>query len=363
MRLLCVTVLWIATGYRILIMYRKGYARWRVYLAGALACLTIATTLYFSRAEVNDWLGVPNAAALINRVILTTAWVFVQLYTLDLKKLPPVRRVRATRLRLVAAALVVTVMTVAWILAPIHTHDLPDFAPVAASPAVVIYTVGFYGYIVWLLLDLGTFAHKHAAAMAATDRPGSLAAGLIAAACYLGLPVMALFTSNVLTAAAGHANATLDRLGNLLFPVPMAVLAMGMLMLPLLPQITRRRNALKQLRDITPLWAHLVQTHPDVHLELPGASGVPLLHPEVTVQRRLIEVADALESVTVGKQTAPNLTALAIALAGPSDDGPSAKNLLQEAATPASDDDSLLALGRAFRKHAPGTTGHVTSSR
>lgn len=361
MRLLCVTVLWIATAYRIWIIHRKGYARWRAYLVGALACLASATTLYFFRVEADAWIGVPNAAALVNRVVLTGAWVFVQLYTLDLKQLSPMRHLRAIRLRVAIAAAVVAVMAIAWAWAPIHTQELPDFAPVASHPSVVIYTIGFYIYIVWLLLDLGTFAHKHTKAMISTDRPGALAAGLIAVACYLGLPVMALFTSNVVMAATGHANKDLDRLGNLLFPVPMAVLAAGMLMLPLLPQITRRRNALKQLRDITPLWAYLVRTHPDVHLELPGASGVPLLHPEVAVHRRLIEISDALESVTVRAETPANLTALAAALSVPSEHGPSAR-LVLEAAASVDDNDPLLALARAFREHMTRSTGHVPSS-
>lgn len=359
MKAACVAVLWLATGYRTWIVLRKGATPWRVHLAAAIGCLAIATTLFFARAEFNAWLGVPNIAALVNRVVLTGAWVAVQLYVLDLKGLTPQAKARARLVRLTMAGLVIAVMTVSWVLAPVHDRDLPDFAPVARHPAVLTYTVGYYLYVIWLLFDLGVFAHRQARGMRATDPPGALASALIAAGCYLGVPVLSLFGANVITAGAGRPHPALDRLGNLFFPVPMAVLALGLLMLPLVPQLTRRRTALRQLRDITPLWAYLVDTDPSVRLPAPGSTHSPRTHPEVTLQRRLIEVADALETFTIEPGTGTTVDTLAHALVHQRGPGPTAKQALADAAAPLDGAVTLLELGRAYARVEPGLILHA----
>lgn len=344
---MAVAVLWLATGYRVWIIYRKGYAPWRAHLAAGIGGLAIATTLYSIRARFDEWAGVPNLSALVNRVVITAAFLFIQLYVLDLQK--PSHHRQALRVRVSGAALVTVVTTAAWVMAPIHAVELLDFTPVAANPAVVVYTVGYYAYLSWLLLDLAIFTQREAATMKHTDRPGAVATGLIAVGCYLGIVVTALWTLNVVAVVAGHPTSRFAQAGLLLFPAPMAVLAAGLLMLPLLPQITRRRDALRQLRNITPLWAHLVRARPDVRLALPGTLRLSMLHPEVSVQRRLIEIADALEAITVPADTAVTLPGLVEALDGPAGDARSAKGVLAIAAAPMHDTQAILALGQAFR--------------
>ncbi len=340
-------VLLLATGYRVWIIYRKGYEPWRAHLAAGIGGLAIATTLYSIRARFDEWVGVPNLSALVNRVVIAAAFLFIQLYVLDLQK--PRDHRRALQVRVGGAVLVTVVTTAAWVMAPIHAVELLDFTPVAANPAVVVYTVGYYAYLSWLLLDLAIFTQREAATMKHNDRPGAVATGLIAVGCYLGIIVTALWTLNVAAVVAGHPTSGFAQAGLLLFPAPMAALAAGLLMLPLLPQITRRRDALRQLRHITPLWAYLVRARPDVRLALPGTFRLSMLHPEVSVQRRLIEIADALEAITVPDGTAVTLSGLVEALDGPAGEARSAKDVLAIAAAPMHDTQAILALGQAFR--------------
>ena len=90
-------------------------------------------------------------------------------------------------------------MAVAWFAIPVHHSDVTDLTPYAREPAVLVYTAGFYGYVVWLLVDLGSYAGSRMRAIRRSDPFGAVAGALIAFACALGVVVMGLYVAYVAT--------------------------------------------------------------------------------------------------------------------------------------------------------------------
>ena len=155
MKPLALAVLWAAVLHRIYVLRRGGSTTWRAHLLVAITALAIATTLHFYRAEFDTLTGVPSLAGVVDRVILTVSWAAVQLYLIDLRRLDGSARAHGREIRLAVAVMVVVAMVVSWFAIPVHQSDVTDLTPYAHQLAVLVYTAGFYGYVGWLLLDLG----------------------------------------------------------------------------------------------------------------------------------------------------------------------------------------------------------------
>lgn len=346
----CLLVLWAATLHRLGIIVRHGVTRWRVYLAAAVGMLALATTIYFHRDGFNRLLGAANIDGLATRALVTAAWTGVQLYTVGLRALPPDQHRAATRARLTVAAVAIATMTLSWLLAPIHDRPLDDLARAAdTAPGsglfwLGVYTIGFYAYLGWLVLDLGGFARARAGGMRRDDPAGALAASLVGVGSYLGIPVLALWALNVAATISGHPTPTLSPLSNILFPLPLAVLAVGLLMVP----VGEQWRLARKVRTVTPLWKALTLADPAVRLPMPLLRRYRL---DLTLHRRLIEIADALERLTIAAPVT-SLDDLARAVTTGRGPGPSGKDLLHQLTPTHSGTQALLDLATAFTSPA-----------
>ncbi len=258
MKPLALAILWAAVAHRVYLLRRYGLASWRVYLLVAVAALALATTFHFYRTDLDVLLGVPSLTGLVDRVVLTISWVAVQLYVLDLRRLDGRTHRRGRETRLLIAAVVILAMVISWFAIPVHHADVTDLTPYAREPAVLVYTAGFYVYVVWLLVDLGSFAASRMRAIRRSDPFGAVAGALIAFACALGVVVLGLYVAYVATAFVGHRYSSLDRWGTLLFPMPMALLALGLLLIPMGPRLarwTRERRELRGIEDSGRIWS------------------------------------------------------------------------------------------------------------
>ena len=352
MKPLALAILWAAVVHRIYLLRRYGLASWRVYLLIAVAALALATTFHFYRTDLDVLLGVPSLAGLVDRVVLTISWVAVQLYVLDLRRLDGRTHQRGRETRLLIAAVVIVAMVISWFAIPVHHTDVTDLTPYAREPAVLVYTAGFYVYVVWLLVDLGSFAGSRMRAIRRSDPFGAVAGALIAFACALGVVVMGLYVAYVAMAFVGHRYSSLDRWGTLLFPVPMALLALGLLLIPMGPRLARWTRARRELREIEDLWAYLVSARPSVHLNRGDGLSRSLAAPGAVLQRRLIETADALADVDVpiAVPAAPEALADALCRPLPRGEGRPAADVLKALSQDHQEAEVLVALGRAFHR-------------
>ena len=163
---------------------------------------------------------------------------------------------------------------------------------------------------------------------------------------------MGLYLAYVFTAFAGHRYPGLDHWGTLIFPAPMALLAIGLLMIPAGPRLARWARARRELSAIGDLWAHLILARPAVHLHQRHRLRRTWSAPGAVLQRRLIETADALADVDVPRALAadPDVLAHALLRPLPRGQGRPAADVLSILSQRRQESEVLLDLGRAFRR-------------
>ena len=201
----------------------------------------------------------------------------------------------------------------------------------------------------WLLIDLGTFVLRHAGRLAESDRPGAVCAGMIGVGCLAGVGVLGLFTANVLLATGtGTGPAGFDELANALFPIPMALVAGGLLAVGVIPAVAEWKAAQRQVRILRPLWQRVVTLAPQVRLHGNRRTLNARRDATLAAHRVVIEVADGLHLIRVDPSTRAELSDLAVALQHPQDDGIPASQLLTPQQTHDQDLAQLLDLARRY---------------
>jgi hypothetical protein len=291
--LLAVGALWGTAGYRVHLAHRRP-AAWRTALALSVASIAAAATGHLVRTRLDEWLGLPNVTNLGSRLALCVAVASAQLYLLEIRE-PDASRPHRRRIT-VAAAVMAAVSVAAWTVAPIHAVELADLADAPRHPASAIYAVTIYLYVAWFQVDLARFSHHNVKAARAADPPAAVAVALIGASAYAAIALLLAWTAhNLSEQLLDRPTPVLDRLAAGLFPVPIALLALGLLALPLLPQVAHRLAARRLVLRLDPLWHVLVSRHPHVYLPPRQDRLWQALDPRLAAQRRLIEISDALE--------------------------------------------------------------------
>ena len=289
-----------AAAYRVVLAVRQP-APWRTAMATALTLLAFASTMSLTAFHVDAATGVANGANLASRLALIAAVVAAQTYLGDTRA-----ETRPARHRHQTVGVLAGVATIgAWVAAPIHEGTLEALANAPAHPASLIYTLVLYLHTGWFLSGLTKYAHHEYAALARLDPPAARAVLLIGAAGWTGIPVLALFALRAtLVQTTDRPWPELDDLTTTVFPVPLALFAAGVGLLPLLPVLQHRKEARALARRVEALWRELIAQHP--HLRLPRAHSRVLqtLAPRLVARRRLIEIADALEERRVPHATA-----------------------------------------------------------
>lgn len=280
--------LWTAAAYRVTLAVTRP-APWRTALSIATLGLAAGATAHFLAAAIDEALGIYSFAGLLTRLPLVAGIAAASVYLHDLRG----RMTAAARHRIIAGAAITTVCTAAaWAAAPIHDHEVLEFGTAAPNPATWIYVVGIYAYGAAFLVELTRYAHSSRRDQLSMDPPARIALTLIEAAGVSGILSLVLFAANVTNGQLrGQPNPTLNAVAVALFPVPLTLLAAGLVLLPLAQQLDHRRTARALARRIEPLWRAIIRQHPDVHLPLNRWRTSPRL----IAHRRLIEIVDALE--------------------------------------------------------------------
>lgn len=280
--------LWTAAAYRVTLAVTRP-APWRTALSIATLGLAAGATAHFLAAAIDEALGIYSFAGLLTRLPLLAGIAAASVYLHDLRG----RLTAAARHRIIAGAAITTVCTAAaWAAAPIHDHEVLEFGTAAPNPATWIYVVGIYAYGAAFLVELTRYAHTSRRDQLSMDPPARIALTLIEAAGVSGILSLVLFAANVTNGQLrGQPNPTLNAVAVALFPVPLTLLAAGLVLLPLAQQLDHRRTARALARRIEPLWRAIIRQHPDVHLPLNRWRTSPRL----IAHRRLIEIVDALE--------------------------------------------------------------------
>lgn len=291
--LLAVAALWGTAGYRVYLARRRP-AAWRNALALSVTSIAAAATGHLVRARLDEWLGLANVTNLGSRLALCIAVASAQLYLLEIRE-SDASRPRRRRIT-VAAAAMAALSVAAWALAPIHDAELVDLADAPRHPASAIYAVMIYLYVAWFQVDLARFSLHNVKAARTKDPPAAVAVALIGASACAAIALLLAWTAhNLSEQLLASPTPVLDRLAAGLFPVPIALLATGLLALPLLPRVAHRVAARRLVLRLDPLWHALVSRHPHVYLPPRQDRFRQLLDPRLAAQRRLIEISDALE--------------------------------------------------------------------
>jgi hypothetical protein len=339
-------LLWVAASYRMWVTMRSQHALWRISFTISTVSVAVAVTLQLSRAQLDATMHIPNIAGLLVHLVFAVglAWVHVYLETLRHEHPDPGR----VRRNLVVGAAVAAMMMATWVLSPIHAGEYASLAEAPGHPALVVYHLAFYGY---MIISLGSIA-RFCAHEARPHRPAALtrrlSLALIGVACATAVPVMVLYAlSAVLPAAMGHSGQVYGRLGDVLVPWPLMVLSLGILALWTMPWFVDVAAAERRWRTLRPLWAHLVARHPEVHLSLPSPAR-SLGRQQLRERRVIIEINDALRHETVQARPGSGPNALGAALARQTPGSTQARDVLDPTVDETGALEQLLRLAQAY---------------
>ncbi len=282
MTALAVVLLWAAAVWRLVMTTARGWRRGRAELTIASLCLAVLVTNFLWRPQVDHLVAQPNMAGLIGRisaVVGLTAfhWVLVT----------PGRRGRLLSGTLAVVSSVA--MTWSWRSAPLHTREVTEYAALVHTfPSVAIYSIAFYCFITASLIQVGAGVLRlHRKAIAGGDTGAGWALLTAVAGCGTVVVSMIVFAADVLSPSG--IPAALHHTGNRLLVVGAALLAAGVLALP----IGEWSRDQWRLMRVTPAWRRTVEARPDIRLSLGLWDRV--FHPDVVLYRRLIELQDAQE--------------------------------------------------------------------
>jgi Family of unknown function (DUF6545) len=311
--LVALLAMWSAAAYRIGVALRQPATR-RTEFAIWVTFVAAAATGYALRPQIDAAVGIPNITNLGSRIALCIAIAAGQLFLRDMRSAKPNPRGRHW---ILASSLVTAAISViAWCVAPLHDAEHLDLATVHPSIATWLYAVAIYVYAGWAVIVTTTYVSRNLDALRRTDPPAAVAAFLVRASGWTGVPVLILWGAHVTVAQATRApEPYLERVSSVLFPVSLALMGAGLLMIPLLPVMQHHRNARRMSGNLQPLWETLLTQHPEVRLPRRGLPMAGWLRPRITAQRQLIEVSDALEEHWVS--SIASLEALAAALRSP----------------------------------------------
>ncbi|MDA8438754.1 MAG: hypothetical protein M0Z51_07825 [Propionibacterium sp.] len=277
-----VGLLWAAATWRLIMTTARGWQRGRAELTIASLCLAVLVTNFLWRPQVDHLVGEPNVAGLIGRisaVVGLTAfhWVLVT----------PGRRGRL--LSGMFAVVSGAAMTWSWQVAPLHVREVTEYSGLVHTyPSVAVYSVAFYCFVMVSLVQVGVgVVRLHRQAVVGGDRGAGWALLTAVVGCGVVVVSMVLFAADVLSPAG--IPVMLHRAGNGLLVVGAALLAAGVLALP----IGEWCRGQWQLMRVTPTWRETVEARPDIRLSLGLWDRV--FHPDVVLYRRLIELQDAQE--------------------------------------------------------------------
>ncbi len=354
-------LLWVAAGYRGLVLYsRRELVTW-AYLIASAAIAAAYTAKLVERTI--DYLS-PYVGDLVKHLLIVVSCAGVQILVLGLRTAadskPPVAK------PVLWASTVGAAMIVTFAFAPIHAAQ-HGFGDLDADHGQLLWVglnrVVFVGYLSHVLLSNARLYTRNASAPSqpgATawsnssrragmaphlDGPPDIGAAvslrLIGWGSLIGLGYTGSRLIYVVAAVVFHRDLSgLDAAGSVIAVICGAFLAAGIIAPRFVPWLLQGINAWRKLPQLDPLWAHLIVTFPGIRV----ATRFPLTpgRADFRFQRRLAEIEHGLHGcrLPVGTTTAtdsPDIAIRAVALelakhrsTWTNDSGPTARQLMPQ---------------------------------
>mgnify|MGYP001167393675 CR=1 FL=1 len=347
---LTIIVIWLTSIYRLAILIRQRRTVWRVCFTASIVAAAVALTLRRFHRTIDKAAGLANLAELVNHLILVAGLAVLLIY-LDALRMPTLspRRIR------IYAGLAITVavtITTAWAVAPVHDQGYEDLIPLSWHPAVMVYCLTFWAFLGFAVFMLGWTCLARGRAIRRDDPARSITMVLSGVSGFAAVLMVLLWVVALLTyRQAPQASAAARAVANTMLPWPILLAVIGILGLVIIPYVSALTTALWRWRQLHPLWAALIDRHPEVHLPLTPTGG-PLSRAETRTERVIIEIHDALRLTRVDlarPTTTRPLTAVAAALHSRDRGRRRITDLLPRATGREADIRQLVALSQAFR--------------
>ena len=347
---LTIAVIWLTSIYRLAMLVHHRRTVWRVCFTASIVAAAVALTLRRFHQAIDHAAGLPNLAELANHLVLVAGLTFLLIY-LDALRMPALST-RRIRIYVGLAITVAVTITTAWALAPVHDRGHEDLIPLSWHPAVVVYCLTFWAFLAFAVFMLGWTCLARGRAVRREDPARSITMVLSGVSGFAAVLVVLLWVIALLGYRhAPQASAASRAVANTLLPWPILLAVSGILGLVIIPYVSGLATALWRWRQLHPLWAALVDRHPEVHLPLTPTGG-PLSRAETRTERAIIEIHDALRLTRVDLDpptTRRPLTAVAAALHSGDRGQWRVTDLLPRATGREDDIRQLVALSHAFR--------------
>jgi hypothetical protein len=303
-------ILWIAGISRVVTSIRRPDPA-RISMTIATVCIAAALTLTpsLTGAAINDLLGLPEAAELIQHLLLTVA-AYATLRLLMLFRLGAIPRrteiVQAVMCSAVCGALIAlfTAITFTTQTAAVFTQEY------GGNLAAVLYRAVFYSYLIYCLIGITVVCVRNlrSSSTSRSNDPESTATAVSLAAIAIG-SVAAIITAlsglivmieRYQTGEPAGFWAYISAIG-----VATAAVFIGFGIIAPIPveAFLRWRQASRSCATLADLWAGLTDAVPDVVLPIP-ATRSPLSRAELASTRQRIEIADALHRIRIDRDHA-----------------------------------------------------------
>lgn len=340
-------LLWAAALYRVSLSVRHEKTVWRTAFTVCTVSVALGATFSaYGDQTLDRWLGVWNLSALLTHLALIVTAASTSIYVATLRRTEIAEAV--VRWRLAAAGVVWAIQIGSWASAPVHTRQLEDFSAVWTNTSVCVFNLTFVVVIIAAATETGSFCLTQAASR--NDLTRTISLTLTGTACLAGA---AVFTAGGVSVVVRYATGSDVNLLNTIFdtaiPYIMVVLALGTLSLLIAPPLIDFGRHYQRWRSLKPLWEDLIDTTPEVHLDVPVTGG-PRQRIHLRVQRAIVEIHDALRLTRVPLPLDATVEELGRALHSRGSGSHAAADVLDRTET--SDDDiaQLLTLARSYTR-------------
>jgi hypothetical protein len=342
-------IVWAAAVYRLALSLAQPRTLWRTSLTAVILAMAVAPSLYAFRQPIDQLVQLPNLAGLLSRLVVTVGLGFLLVF-LHALRLPAVPRSALTIYSVTTVAVAVA-LVLSWILGPFHRRELDDLLAVP-SVATALYCVSFWAFLGVVLALTAWTCLPRRRTVSHQDLAREVSLLLTAFGSLVGLAVLLLWSLSLISTVAGADGSAFNRLGDRLMPIPIALVAGGVVSLLVVPYLVSLIVTWRRWSVLRPLWAVMVERYPHVHLEARPRGGL-LSRLQFRVERMIIEILDALRIAPVATPRpgdAPvDAVARSISEGVHPQSGWRAGELLDHPGSRDGDVDQLVRLARAYK--------------
>lgn len=309
-------ITWVAACYRLRITFTEPRTLWRTSFTTAVTLVAVGVTAHTFTAGFDRL--TPNLSSLVTHACTTAAAGAVLIYLLTLSTPDP--SPGAVRACAAAAATTTAVQLATWALAPIHTRPLAAVQPSDDGAVFLLaYFMSYYVFLVGVLISASLISALIAGSRHREGLSPRVGLGIISASTMLGAVALGSWAiGTAQTLSGGDADhPLLHQIGQIAAPWAIGGIGAGTLIFLIAPAVADRLRRRRMLADLRPLHARLMAAHPGLSIPMSTLSQRATTT-NLTLERMLIEIHDALEQTPVADQSdiAPYGAVAAAILAG-----------------------------------------------